>query len=368
MDKIPSSYFYIDQDISKSYTLPTQVYTDERINDFLKKNLFLNSWQWVGGNEIWNGSYNLFPFMFLQGYISEPLLMSKSENGVVCMSNVCTHRAKILVEVPTNKKLFSCAYHGRCFDLNGKMRSMPEFDLAQNFPSQDDHLPHYFLSNFFGFYFVSLKTNIDFDQVIQPIKDHLHHFPYEQLVYKENLSNDYEVNAHWLAYCDNFLEGFHIPYVHPALSSAIEYENYTLRCYDHCNVQVAFAKEGQPFIDLQPSDTDYGKKVYAYYWFIYPNIMLNFYHWGISVNIVEPKGIGKTKIKFRTYIREDIQENVFENTALHLTELEDEAIVESVQQGLQSIAYKRGRFSPTREQGVHAFHRYIYETCLKKFS
>ncbi len=125
-------------------------------------------------------------------------------------------------------------------------------------------------------------------------------------------------------------------------------------------MQIARCKPGQKPVPLQPGDPDFGQNIFAYYWFVYPNLMLNFYHWGISVNWVIPKSIHETEVRFLTYKRKDIPESDFADTALDLTETEDEAVVESVQKGLMSQAYQRGRFSPTREQGVHAFHRYLY--------
>ncbi|MFN2413250.1 MAG: SRPBCC family protein, partial [Pyrinomonadaceae bacterium] len=46
---------------------------------------------------------------------------------------------------------------------------------------------------------------------------------------------------------------------------------------------------------------------------------------------------------------------------LDRVEHEDEAIVQSVQKGIRSRFYDRGRYSPTREQGTHHFHRLIAE-------
>ncbi|MBT8311505.1 MAG: aromatic ring-hydroxylating dioxygenase subunit alpha, partial [Flavobacteriaceae bacterium] len=43
-------------------------------------------------------------------------------------------------------------------------------------------------------------------------------------------------------------------------------------------------------------------------------------------------------------------------SVLDKVELEDEEVVEGVQKGIQSRYYNTGRFSPTREQGVHHFH------------
>ena len=40
-------------------------------------------------------------------------------------------------------------------------------------------------------------------------------------------------------------------------------------------------------------------------------------------------------------------------------ELEDQAVVQSVQQGIKSRYYSRGRYSTTFETGVHHFHKIL---------
>ena len=69
----------------------------------------------------------------------------------------------------------------------------------------------------------------------------------------------------------------------------------------------------------------------------------------------------KTKVEFISYIRD---ESLMDNGAgadLDTVEMEDEAVVESVQRGIRSRFYTHGRHSPTREQGTHHFHRLIAE-------
>lgn len=49
------------------------------------------------------------------------------------------------------------------------------------------------------------------------------------------------------------------------------------------------------------------KRVAAYYWWLFPNTMLNFYPWGLSVNVVRPLGVDRTKVSFLTYVwREEL--------------------------------------------------------------
>ena len=85
-------------------------------------------------------------------------------------------------------------------------------------------------------------------------------------------------------------------------------------------------------------------------------MMFNFYPWGLSINIVKPITMNKTQVSFITYIYDETKLNRGAGALLDKVELEDEFVVEGVHKGLKSRYYKAGRFSPTREQGVHHFH------------
>ncbi|HEV2354783.1 MAG TPA: SRPBCC family protein [Puia sp.] len=100
----------------------------------------------------------------------------------------------------------------------------------------------------------------------------------------------------------------------------------------------------------------------AYYFFIFPNLMFNFYPWGLSVNLVKPLGLSRTRISFLTYIADPGRYNTGAGSGLDTVELEDEAVVEAVQKGVRSRFYSHGRYSVTREQGTHHFHRLIAES------
>ncbi len=89
--------------------------------------------------------------------------------------------------------------------------------------------------------------------------------------------------------------------------------------------------------------------------------MFNFYPWGISVNIVKPVTHGRTIVQYLNYVSDESKLGVGAGADLDRVELEDEAVVESVQKGIRSRFYSHGRYSPTREQGTHHFHRLIAE-------
>ncbi len=351
--------FYIHEDIRHAHTLPAAFYRDAATFEESKEHIFSSTWQWVAEAGVIAEPLQVWPFTLLPGVLDEPLLFTRDAQGVAhCVSNVCTHRGKIVIEQPGKQRLLSCGYHGRCFQLDGRFRSMPEFKAVENFPTPADNLAPVSFAEWIGLLFVSLHPVAPFQDFIQPILDRIGWMPLNTLSFHAEHSQDYEVNAHWALYCDNYLEGFHIPFVHPALNSAIEFGQYTYELYPFCNLQLGIAKEGEPCFEIPPGAPDYGQRIYAYYYWVFPNLMFNFYPWGLSLNVVEPLSHNRTRIRFRTYYFQDAASQRALNR-LDDTEMEDEAVVESVQRGIQSRFYHAGRYSPSQEQGVHHFHRLI---------
>jgi choline monooxygenase len=343
-------------DINQSSTLPASFYKDEGVFEKSKEAIFCRTWQYLDGMADLLTNYNLVPFTLLPGLLDEPLLLvGKNGNAERCLSNVCTHRGMLLQEAPGKVAKIRCRYHGRCFHLDGTFASMPRFENAKNFPSEADNLNRISLSKVLGNYFISLDPQVTLEIMMAPIFKRLDWLPLDSLQSVPEASRDFEVNAHWALYVDNYLEGFHIPFVHPALNQAIVFEDYELELYDWCNLQIGAAKKGEPHFSIPEGAEDSGKKIYGYYWWVFPNLMLNFYPWGLSLNYVQPVARDKTKILFRTFRFPD-QEFNREEFALDQTEFEDEAVVEAVQKGIQSRFYQAGRFSPTMERCVHHFH------------
>jgi len=352
--------YFVHSDIREASTLPASFYKESAVFEQLKEQVLAPSWQWVGDTSLVPKDGYAYPFMLLEDSLDEPLVLVRDKKSAVhCLSNICTHRGMFLINRPGPQRLLSCKYHGRCFDLDGQFRSMPGFEEVSNFPSDSDHLPSLPLHYLGNFMFTSLGSDLSFEAVFGPMMERMSWFPFGQLTYNEEGSHTYHIKTHWALYCDNYLEGFHVPFVHPALNKALEHKEYDTEIYDYCNLQLGVAGEGSPSFDLPASSPDYGKDIMAYYWWVYPNMMFNIYTWGISVNVVEPIDQHHTRVTFKTYLLNDGRSKGFSKEALHQTELEDEEVVERVHIGLQSRLYKQGRFSPKHEKGVHHFHRLL---------
>jgi len=72
-----------------------------------------------------------------------------------------------------------------------------------------------------------------------------------------------------------------------------------------------------------------------------------------------PESIHKTKVSFMSYVYDEAKLDIGAGSGLDKVEMEDEEVVEGVHLGVRSAFYKAGRFSPSREQGVHHFHRLL---------
>ncbi|MBC8023828.1 MAG: Rieske 2Fe-2S domain-containing protein [Burkholderiales bacterium] len=339
--------YAVHEDITAAATLPGRFYCDAAAFEAMRERVFGRTWQWLGDLADVAAPQSLSPRDLLPSFLDVPLLLSRDEAGMLrCLSNVCTHRGNILVKAPCAAKQIRCGYHSRRFDLAGRMTFMPEFAAAKDFPSESDHLPQVAFGQWAGLAFASLAPAAPLDAFIGDAREATAALRLEGLRPDASRSRDYEVRAHWALYVENFLEGFHIPFVHAGLNEVVDYGAYDTRVHRYSNVQLAQAKDGTPA---------------AQYWWVFPNLMLNFYPWGLSLNLVQPLAIDRTRVLFRSFVRDAAQLETGAGASLDRVEAEDEAIVEAVQRGVRSPLYGRGRYSPTRERGVHHFHRLLVE-------
>jgi len=238
---------------------------------------------------------------------------------------------------------------------------MPGFEQAQDFPSPSDHLPRVPFASFAGQAFASLAPAAPFDAFFTDIAKRLAWLPFDAFRHDPSRDRDFEIAGHWALYVENYLEGLHIPFLHPGLNQVLAMDRYEYHLGRYGSLQLAEARDGDAAFELSPSSPDHGRRIAAYYWWVFPNLMLNFYPWGLSLNLVQPLAPDRTRVSFRGYVLDADRLGSGAGAALDQVEMEDEAAVESVQRGLRSRLYLSGRYSPSHERGVHHFHRLLCE-------
>ncbi len=356
--------FFVDPDISRAETLNTDFYTSPLHFEAAKEKIFAAAWHFIGDAGQVPEPTSTYPFTLLDGYLNEPLLLTRDKENILhCISNVCTHRGNVLIIAPCKTNQVRCRYHGRIFSLDGNFQSMPEFKEVKNFPGAADNLHACNLFSWGNLLFTSLLPHGNAEIYLKDMMDRMHWFPVNELVFKPGLSKDYLVKANWALYCENYLEGFHIPFVHATLNQALDFGNYTTELFGWSNLQLGVGKKDDICFNLPSTSVDYGRQVAAYYFWVFPNMMFNFYPWGLSVNIVQPLTTGTCRVSFLTYVSNENLLGKGAGSGLDNVEMEDEEVVEDVQKGIRSRFYTHGRYSVKHEKGTHHFHRLLAQ-CM----
>ncbi len=347
----------VHADITKAATLPSSFYKDPSMFEQAREKVFARSWQFIGDTDDLKAPGSVKPITVLEGCLDEPIVLTRDFNDSLhALSNVCTHRGMLVAETGGVERFLRCRYHGRRFGLDGCFHSMPEFEAVKDFPKPSDDLPKISFATWDKLAFVNLNPSVSLETMLAPIQARLGWLPLREFYFDQTRARDYLVRANWALYCDNYLEGFHIPYIHASLNAAIDYGSYTTEQYEWCNLQLGVASSGEMVFDLPRSSPDYGQSIAAYYYWVFPNLMLNFYPWGLSINVVRPLGHDRCKVSFIPYVWDASKLESGAGAGLDRVEREDEVVVEAVQRGVRSRFYDRGRFSPAREACVHHFH------------
>jgi len=329
-----------EPNLARASTLPSSWYVDPAVLASEQRSIFGRTWQLVGRAEqvAEPGGY------FTAQIANEPLLIVRGNGGELrALSNVCRHRAGPIAKGEGKRPVLQCGYHGWTYALDGRLLTTPEFDGVENFEKSAVCLPRFRVEEWGGLIFVNLDPAApSLRDFVGDLATSLDRFRDFHLAARK----EWFVDCNWKVYVDNYLEGYHIPIVHPSLFRALDYQRYSTETRRTYSIQHAPLRQGDDRAE--------------YYW-LFPNLMLNVYADNFSTNLIVPIGPTRTLTLFEWYFHNpdapDVQRRIDEQIAFSdEIQLEDIGICEAVQRGLASSTYETGRFSPQRENGVHHFH------------
>jgi phenylpropionate dioxygenase-like ring-hydroxylating dioxygenase large terminal subunit len=344
--------------LAEAYTIPAAWYTDKRVADLELQNVFSRNWQLVGRTD-----QVAKPGQYVTATVSgEPIVAVRGSDGKLrAFYNVCRHHAMIVMNQPCGQaQHMRCPYHGWTYNLEGELRGMTEFDGVKNFERADNGLVPVRVETWENFVFVDLDANA------APLSDFLgalvglaKPLGFGELKFVER--RRYVQNCNWKVYVDNFLDGgYHVPHMHKGLNSVLDYTNYTIENVDRCCVQSSPVSVDTKS-EASAAATRKGDR--AFYFWQYPNFMMNWYEGYLDTNLVLPLGVDRCEVIFDFYFGDVSEENMpYIRESMGVSELvqqEDIVICDGVQRGLSSRAYQAGRLSVRRETGEHLFHRLL---------
>ena len=345
--------------LSEAATPPASWYVDPRIFDLEKRTVFPHSWQIVA-----RAAQVRDAGQYITAEIAgEPILVVRGNDHLLRgFFNVCRHHAAAVVTDPEGKtQNLRCPYHGWTYNLEGALIITPEFAGVRNFERSANGLLPIQTDVWEGWIFVKLDRNgpslkeflgKELINKIQPLGlDKLHWIERRY----------YTVNCNWKVFIDNYLDGgYHVPHIHSGLNSVLDYTHYTIETGEHWCVQsspITSDKGEEQTVAVRTGES-------AFYYWIYPNLMINWYEGLMDTNLVCPRGVDRTEVIIDFYFA-DISNSARERNLASIAvseriQAEDKAICESVQSGLSSRAFTAGRLSVRREAGEHLFHRLLH--------
>ncbi len=346
----------IDPDIAAARQPPAALYREPAWQDALASLVLGRSWHCVGVEQLAEGE--VAATTLLPEILDDPLVqVGLADGGLRTLSNACTHRGALVVppDAPrSSPRRLRCPYHGRRFDLSGHCTARPGFE---GLPWPSDHLPELPGGALGPLRFAARDPVLSLDRWLAPARDILS--PEILSTATPTASADFEVHAHWALYVDNYLEGLHIPFVHPGLSAALDLSDYRVELLPWASLQLGLpSSERDPVLRVP----GHGDVAAAWLW-LFPCTMLNVYPWGLSLNIVQPVSPRRTRVLYRFYVTDPELRDRGARAALEQVEAEDRAAVEGVAAGIARPGWRGGGYAPEEEAAVHHFHR-LLARCL----
>ena len=338
--------FVLEPRLERATTLPSHYYTDPLLLAAETERIFARTWQLVGhaGLVKEQGSY----FTAVVG--NEPIIVVRGSDGeLAALSNVCRHRAGPVARAAGRCRAFQCGYHGWTYALDGRLLGTPELDGIEQFDRAAFALPRFRVATWLDLVFVNLEP------AAPSLEDYLgdlttrfdtRRFASVRLAHRK----EWEIRCNWKVYVDNYLEGYHIPVVHPALFRRLDYGAYRVETGGLHSRQHAPLR---------------GEAGEAFYYWVFPNLMLNVYPDSFQLNLVTPLAPERARVRFEWYLLDPGRPGAADELARGIAfseevQREDTAICEAVQEGLRSRTCEQGRYSVRRENGVHHFHGLLH--------
>ena len=350
----------VHEQIECAQTLASHFYTDPAILQIEKTRIFQRTWQLVGTLSQSCGEVNGMkrtiadPESFFTADVAgEPIIVVRDNRGELrAFSNVCRHRAGPIALGSGCKNVLRCQYHGWTYSLDGRLIGTPDVEGVEFFDRSAMGMVPLRCETWEQFIFVN------FDLKAEPLSTYLGQIPqqtkglqFEGLQFAER--RDYLINCNWKVYVDNYLEGYHLALVHPALARALDTKRYRTHLGRWHSLQESPLQPG-------PAEAGVGAQ-HALYYFIYPNTMLNILPGRMQTNRVVPLGTRRCRVDFDYFFRADVslESRAADRAFADQVQTEDGAICERVQRGLASGSYAPGRLNPNQESGVWHFQELL---------
>jgi phenylpropionate dioxygenase-like ring-hydroxylating dioxygenase large terminal subunit len=295
----------------------------------------------------------------------QSVFVVRGEDGALrAFYNVCKHRAHELVWGKGRTRVITCPYHAWSYKLDGSLLAARRSEGLKDFRKEEFCLTPIRVEVFCSLVFVNLDWNAEpLASASGNLAQEVHSYApdLDRLTFAHRLT--YQVKANWKTVVDNFLECYHCPVAHRDFCSLVEMDTY--KVVTHGIYSSHMAKAGRS--DNTAYHVEGATVTDHAVWYLWPNTTLmrypgrgNFMVWRFI-----PTGPETTYEEFDFFFEDAVPNDTEREAIRYIDEVlqqEDIGLVESVQRGMRTPAFQRGRYmidekgSGLSEHAVHHFH------------
>ncbi|MDE0309066.1 MAG: transcriptional regulator BetI [Acidiferrobacterales bacterium] len=350
--------------------LPPWTYKNEEFLELEIERLFKPNWMLVGhvSDMPEKGDYLTF-----EGFGERALIIRNKNGAINAFHNICRHRgSRILEGAGRCPRALICPFHGWRYDLDGKLTFIPGKEGFPYIDPEDHGLVALDLEIWNGFIFVRfVPEGQSLREILLPIEAQVSPYRLDSMKPYENAEEKvYPVN--WKVFHDIDNEGYHVPIGHPTLHQLYG-KDYVDTSVD--GIPVSYGRFNPDFGNLWsvrnyrnllpefahlPED----KKDLWMYFGLFPNLVFALYPDMMEIYMSMPVDLTNTRVISRAYALADDRRAVRLSRYLNrrinkTTDSEDQAYMDTIQEGLNSSVFPRWNLSETAETGVGDFHNII---------
>jgi len=336
------------QNMPAQLNLPARYYVEPDIYESERQRIFRRHWHMLGpASAVYEPSR--YVATELGGW---KLFLLRGEDGILrAFHNVCRHRgARLLEEGQGRCTMLRCPYHLWVYDQDGSLRTAPWFGEDPGFRLEDWPLQVVSVETWRGLVFASPAPGISLLEQLGDLPDEVADYPIES--FKAVATERFLMKSNWKTYTDNFVEGYHVPGIHPALNKVIEFEKFETIARRNVVRMTAPQRDGSIYG---------GKWLWAW-----PNWTLSVFPGGMNTSRINPVSASETELVYDFYFADTSptrapqrQRTIETNCAIVR---QDFGICEHTQRNYASGAYVPGPLSPRHEQSVAYFQHKVLET------
>ena len=282
--------------LERASTIPGPWYTDARVADLERKSVFSRAWQLVARVDQLRE-----PGCYVTAEVAgEPILVVRGQDGVLrAFFNVCRHHAAaVMTECAGKADRLRCPYHGWIYGLDGALKGVTELEGVEAFDRGAMGLVPVRVETWEQLVFITLDAGTPslVEWLGERCRTEVSALGLGALTFVAR--REWTLACNWKVFVDNYLDGgYHVPFLHKGLNSVLSFKDYRIECFDRVCLQSS-PVEVDAHVDKVTAAVRKGSA--AYYW-LYPNLMMNWYEGYLDTNLVIP--LGQVQEQLRCSVR-----------------------------------------------------------------